>query len=249
MPARDKTPQTYNCSQPIRYIPAAASPTQPTAMSTITIGPVAHPSTRQCGSRVGSRFPRFHFKVFRSCSDIHLRPGCPAARGGRFCKKSPKNTTMSPQIVVSPPYYESLNKGYTMSDSTGRNQFEADRPALRHTCALCMILHLQKNNHITVDLLERGTPKIKETNPMLRSLSCPKHAIPQQLAATAALPAVKLKSAIFQRLVAHGFSRGNMQLARYSFPPLKRRATERPPLMEFWAYSHSIVAGGLEEIS
>jgi hypothetical protein len=89
-----------------------------------------------------------------------------------------------------------------MSDNTAPNQFEAVRPALSHTRAFCLFLPLQKNNQLTVDLLEKGTLEIEQTNPMFCPPLRPKPAIPQPLAVTAVSPASNPKFAIFRGCLA-----------------------------------------------
>jgi hypothetical protein len=102
-----------------------------------------------------------------------------------------------------------------MSDNTGQNQYKADRPALRHIRARCVLLPPQNNpmSNARSSARQQETRfmrdlKSEETNPMLRSLPCPHPAVPQPLAATAISPTLKLKFAIFQRwptCAAYGF--------------------------------------------
>jgi hypothetical protein len=80
-----------------------------------------------------------------------------------------------------------------MSDNIGQNQFQGDRRALLCTRAIRILMPLQKNNHLTVDLLEKGTLKNEETNPMFQPPSQPETCTRQPFAMTTIAPAVRPK--------------------------------------------------------
>ena len=93
--------------------------------------------------------------------------------------------------------------------------------------ALRLFLRLQKNNNLTTDLLEKGTPKISETNPTPRLLLRPKPETPQPLATTAAPPAMEPK---FPKIAAHE----DVRRAQFSFfkqrlwPSVRQQKTRSP---------------------
>jgi hypothetical protein len=72
-----------------------------------------------------------------------------------------------------------------MSESAEQNGMKINLLAYRLSCIFRTLLHLQENNNIAADLLNKGTPKNEQTNPMDYYIPDPKPAISQLLATTA----------------------------------------------------------------